>query len=201
MAGMNSAKTSRTATDNPLLENWTSPFGVPPFARIRPEHFLPAFTTAFAAHAAEVAAIASDPAEPSFANTIEALEQAGETLNRISNTFHVLAKAHTNDALLAAERELAQIAKATGNCVGGCVTSFRSGDRPWVGCSTTSWPLVSPTCRNVGNYKTYFECKDARMFLGARNSEAWWYCSSLLAGGKLAGEKYQVAELKRSGRR
>jgi hypothetical protein len=37
--------------------------------------------------------------------------------------------------------------------------------------------------------------------LGARNSEAWWYCSSLLAGGKLAGEKYQVAELKRSGRR
>ena len=107
MAGMNSAKTSRTATDNPLLENWTSPFGVPPFARIRPEHFLPAFTTAFAAHAAEVAAIASDPAEPSFANTIEALEQAGETLNRISNTFHVLAKAHTNDALLAAERELA----------------------------------------------------------------------------------------------
>ena len=109
MAGMNSAKMSRTATDNPLLENWTSPFGVPPFARIRPEHFLPAFTTAFAAHAAEVAAIASDPAEPSFANTIEALEQAGETLNRISNTFHVLAEAHTNDALLAAERELAPL--------------------------------------------------------------------------------------------
>jgi peptidyl-dipeptidase Dcp len=109
MAGMNSAKMSRTATDNPLLENWTSPFGVPPFARIRPEYFLPAFRTAFAAHATEVAAIASDPAEPSFANTIEALEQAGETLNRISNTFHVLAEAHTNDALLAAERELAPL--------------------------------------------------------------------------------------------
>ena len=109
MAAMTKAKMSAAATDNPLLENWTSPFGVPPFARIRPEHFLPAFTTAFAAHAAEVAAIASDPAEPSFANTIEALEQAGETLNRISNTFHVLAEAHTNDALLAAERELAPL--------------------------------------------------------------------------------------------
>jgi hypothetical protein len=59
----------------------------------------------------------------------------------------------------------------------------------------------SATCRNIGNYKTYFECKDARLFLGARHNEAWWYCSSLLAGGKLAGEKYQVAELKRSGRR
>jgi peptidyl-dipeptidase Dcp len=109
MAGMNSEKMSRSATDNPLLENWTSPFGVPPFARIRPEHFLPAFTAAFAEHAAEVAAVASDPAEPSFANTIEALEQAGETLNRISNTFHVLAEAHTNDALLAAERALAPL--------------------------------------------------------------------------------------------
>ena len=109
MAAMTKAKMSATATDNPLLENWTSPFGVPPFARIRPEHFLPAFTAAFTAHAAEVAAVASDPAEPSFANTIEALERAGETLNRVSNAFHVLAEAHTNDALLAAERELAPL--------------------------------------------------------------------------------------------
>src|SRR5205807_3717204 len=100
---------SRSATDNPLLENWTSPFSVPPFAHIRPQHFLPAFTAAFAEHAAEVAAVESDPAEPSFANTIGTLEQAGETLNRISNTFHVLAQAHTNDALLAAERELAPL--------------------------------------------------------------------------------------------
>jgi peptidyl-dipeptidase Dcp len=109
MAAMTKAKMSAIATDNPLLENWTSPFGVPPFARIRPEHFLPAFTDAFTAHAAEVAAVASDPAEPSFANTIEALERAGETLNRVSNAFHVLAEAHTNDALLAAERELAPL--------------------------------------------------------------------------------------------
>jgi peptidyl-dipeptidase Dcp len=41
MAAMAKAKMSATATDNPLLENWTSPFGVPPFARIRPGHFLP----------------------------------------------------------------------------------------------------------------------------------------------------------------
>ena len=58
----------------------------------------------------------------------------------------------------------------------------------------------STTCRNVRNFKTYFECKDNGMFLGWRNSEVW-YCSSLLAGGKLSGEKVQVAELKRSRRR
>src|SRR3979409_1066558 len=60
--------------------------------------------------------------------------------------------------------------------------------KPWNGCSTTGGEFnFSATCRNVGNYKTYFECKDARMFLGARNSEAWWYCSSLLAGGSWPG--------------
>jgi len=106
---MNKANISPTATDNPLLETWTGPFGVPPFARIRPEHFLPAFTAAFAEHAAEIAAVASDPAEPSFANTIETMERSGETLARVSNAFHVLAEAHTNPALLAAERELAPL--------------------------------------------------------------------------------------------
>ena len=46
---------------NPLLEDWTAPFGVPPFARIKPEHFMPAFTQAFASHASEVADIAGNP--------------------------------------------------------------------------------------------------------------------------------------------
>ena len=67
------------ADGGPLLEEWTGPLGVPPFERVRPEHFLPAFTAAFAERAAEVAAVASDPAQPSFANTIEAMERAGET--------------------------------------------------------------------------------------------------------------------------
>jgi hypothetical protein len=62
-------------------------------------------------------------------------------------------------------------------------------------------PPFSATCRNVHNYKTYAECQNSRLFLGGNNAGAWWYCSSLLAGGKLAGERIQVAELKRSGRR
>jgi hypothetical protein len=98
--------------------------------------------------------------------------------------------------------KLAALEKTSSNCTDGCQTSFKYGNQPWNGCSGSAGEFnFSATCRNVGNYKTYFECKDARMFLGARQGEAWWYCSSLLAGGKLAGEKYQVAELKRSGRR
>src|SRR4030088_816828 len=97
--------------------------------------------------------------------------------------------------------KLAALEKTSSSCTDGCQTSFKYGNQPWNGCSTTGGEFnFSATCRNIGNYKTYFECKDARLFLGARHNEAWWYCSSLLAAGKLAGEKYQVAELKRSGR-
>src|SRR5262249_32973249 len=93
--------------DNPLLAEWTGAFGVPPFDRIQPKHFPSAFAHAFAAHEAEIAAIAGDAAAPTFANTIEALELSGVELTRVENVFHALAGAHTNDAILAIERDLA----------------------------------------------------------------------------------------------
>ena len=76
------------------------------------------------------------------------------------------------------EQQLVKLANATGSCVGGCVTSFRSGDAPWHGCSVSSG-MLSSTCRNVGNYKTYAECKEAGLITGWRATEASWYCSSL----------------------
>src|SRR5258708_34493746 len=97
------------AADNPLLAQWGGSFGVPAFDRIKPEHFRPAFARAFAAHAAEVAAIAGNAQSPTFANTIDALEASGEALARAVDLFHLLAGAHTNDAILAFERELAPL--------------------------------------------------------------------------------------------
>jgi hypothetical protein len=98
--------------------------------------------------------------------------------------------------------KLAALEKTSSSCTDGCQTSFKYGNQPWNGCSTTGGEFnFSATCRNVRNYKTYYECRDTGLFLGWRNNDVWWYCSSLLAGGKLAGEKYQVADLKRSGRR
>jgi peptidyl-dipeptidase Dcp len=91
---------------NPLLAPFTAPFGAPPFADIRPEHFPPAFEAAFAAHMAEIEAIATDPAPPSFANTAEAMERAGATLDRVSSVFWNLAGADTNDAIQAIERDI-----------------------------------------------------------------------------------------------
>src|SRR5499433_2136179 len=100
---------AREADDNPLLAQWSGAFGVPALDRIKPEHFQPAFARAFAAHAAEVAAIAGNAEAPTFANTIDALEASGEALTRAVDLFHLLAGAHTNDAILAFERELAPL--------------------------------------------------------------------------------------------
>lgn len=97
--------------------------------------------------------------------------------------------------------KLAALEKASSSCNGGCETSFKSGNAPWVGCSEAAgvFHTFSATCRDTLTYKTYLECKDTKVFLGLDRNKAWWFCSSLAAGGKFAGEKYNVAE--RSGRR
>ena len=95
------------AVDNPLLELWDAPFGAPPFDRIRPEHFPPAFDAALAERRAEIAAIVSDPAAPTFDNTIVALERAGASLRRVSSAFFHLASAATSDEIERIERDFA----------------------------------------------------------------------------------------------
>src|SRR5207302_7621525 len=74
-------------TDNPFFEAWDTPFELPPFARIVPEHFPPAFDRGIAEHTAEIAAIASSSEPPGFANTIEALERSGALLRRVGRVF------------------------------------------------------------------------------------------------------------------
>ena len=97
---------------------------------------------------------------------------------------------------------IAALEKTSSSCADGCATSFKHGNQPWNGCSVSSGDFtLSTTCRNGRNFKTYQECRETGMFLAWRQYEVWWYCSSLHAAGKLSGEKLQVAELKRSGRR
>ena len=102
-----SARLCRMTQDNPLLTDWTTPFGVPPFDLIRPDHFPPAFTAAMQENLAEIAAIGTDPAAPSFANTVEALERSGRALNRVSSVFYNLVSSLGGAALEALDTELA----------------------------------------------------------------------------------------------
>ncbi len=90
---------------NPLLETWTTPFGVPPFDRIRPGHFPPAFEAGMAEHKAEIAAISARAADPGFADTVEALERAGRLLSRVTSTFFNLALSLATEELQAVERD------------------------------------------------------------------------------------------------
>jgi peptidyl-dipeptidase Dcp len=92
--------------DNPLLQPWTSTFGLPPFAATRPEHFVPAFDEAIAAHRAEVGRIAGSAETPSFDNTVAALDRSGRLLSRIEKMFFNLAASETSPALQALEREM-----------------------------------------------------------------------------------------------
>jgi peptidyl-dipeptidase Dcp len=78
---------SPAADANPLLTPWTTPFGVPPFAEIKPSHFVPAIKEGIAQQRRDVEAIAANPQAPTFANTIEALENTGELLNRVTPVF------------------------------------------------------------------------------------------------------------------
>ena len=94
-------------TPNPLLEPSPLPFGYPAFDRVRDSHYAPAFSQGMAEHLREVEAIANNPSEPTFENTLVALERSGQLLGRVQRLFFNLVGAHGNDALRAVEKEMA----------------------------------------------------------------------------------------------
>ena len=83
------------------------PYGAPAFDKIRNEHYLPAFKAGIEEAKAEIDSIVSNPAEPDFENTIEALEYSGRTLNRVSGIFYNLMEADTDDEMQAIAEEIA----------------------------------------------------------------------------------------------
>ncbi len=92
--------------ENPLLTESKLPFGAPPFDKIRHEHYLPAFEQAIAEAKAEVDAIVANPDAPTFDNTILALEQSGQTLDRVSGIFYNLLEADTDEQMQQIAEEL-----------------------------------------------------------------------------------------------
>lgn len=93
-------------TDNPLFSKFNTPFEVPPFDKIQNAHYLPAFREGMKQHNAEILAITDNTAAPDFANTIEALERAGQLLTKVSRIFFNLQQANTNDTLNAIAEEI-----------------------------------------------------------------------------------------------
>lgn len=88
---------------NPLLSAWSTADGVPPYDRIRAEDYEPAFDMAIAAAREDIRRIEQDPVQPTFANTIEAMERAGRPLSRVSSTFFTVASANATPAIQAVQ--------------------------------------------------------------------------------------------------
>jgi peptidyl-dipeptidase Dcp len=107
---------------DPFAEPSRLPFHAPPFDRITDADYQPAFEAGMADHAAEIARIAADPAPPTFANTLEAMERAGQRLDRVEQAFGAVVQANTNPVLdktrateapkLAAHRDAIMLNKA-----------------------------------------------------------------------------------------
>ena len=87
-------------SDNPLLEPWQAPHGLPPFERLRAGHFEPALREGMRRHREELAAIAGQAAEPDFANTVAAFDRCGRLLGRIDALFYNLTASETSPARL-----------------------------------------------------------------------------------------------------
>ena len=93
------AITMTQTSENPLLAKWNTPFGVPPFDKIKSEDYLPAMRMAIKNHQKEIDAILNKNQKPTFKNTIEALETSGADLNKVTNVFFAVSAANTDDVL------------------------------------------------------------------------------------------------------
>jgi peptidyl-dipeptidase Dcp len=103
----NNQSSDNAYSDNPLFAVSTLQFEFPTFDKFKNEHFAPAFAEALRQHAAEIKAITDNSAEPSFDNTVVAMERAGQMLGRVARIFSNLTATNTNPTLEALSRDLA----------------------------------------------------------------------------------------------
>jgi peptidyl-dipeptidase Dcp len=105
-AATNSAPAAVKVADNILLQDWTGPYGgVPPWDKVKPDLFPQAFQVGIDQLLAETDAIANDPQAPSFANTIEAMEKSGRTLDRVQALFGVMTDNMSTPAYQALDKD------------------------------------------------------------------------------------------------
>src|SRR5262249_16360344 len=102
-----SASFMTNSADNPLLQPWDRPHGLPPFECVRPEQFKPALEAAMRAHLLQIDAIAESADAPTFATTAAAFDRAGRALTRVELLLYNLCASETSSALQAVEREMA----------------------------------------------------------------------------------------------
>ena len=102
---------------NPFFAEYDTPFGVPPFDRIKSEHYMPAFLRGMEEQLQEIGAIVNNTAAPTFENTIAALDRSGQLLNKVSYVFYGQTNAHSNDELNKVSREVSPLLSKHGDLI------------------------------------------------------------------------------------
>ncbi|TDT76890.1 peptidyl-dipeptidase Dcp [Litoreibacter halocynthiae] len=117
--------------NNPLLADWTTPFGLPPFADMSDDDFAPGFEASLMQARAELAEIIENPEPPTFENTIDALELMGEAMHKVLSPFYTLAGVDSNPAREALQREFSPKLAAWGSEVSMNPELFARVDALW----------------------------------------------------------------------
>ncbi len=99
-------KSDQTTMENPFFVEWDTPYGVPPFDKITEEHYVPAIQKGIEEREKEIDALVANTEEPTFANTILALDKSGGLLNKVSGVFYPLSSANTNEKMQEIAREI-----------------------------------------------------------------------------------------------
>ena len=107
IAGFACTRTQKS--DNPFFYKYETPFEVPPFDKIKLSHFMPAYLKGFEEENKEIEAIINNSQDPTFENTIKAMQYTGELLDKVSGAFGILSSANTNDSIQAINKELSPL--------------------------------------------------------------------------------------------
>lgn len=102
-------KAEKSVGGNPFLSEYTTPYGVPPFEEIKLEHYKPAFLQGMEEHIADIEAICNNSEEPTFENTIVAMDQAGELFSKVRIVFGGQSSVNSTDELEALSREMSPL--------------------------------------------------------------------------------------------
>ena len=159
---------------NPLLQDWTGPFGLAPFAEIEDRHFTPALDEALARHNAEIDAIASNPETPTFANTILALEAAGKDLDKVLSVFFNLLGADTNETRQELQRAFSPRLSAHSSAIHANTNLFQRIETLWaarddLGLCAEDLRLLMLTRRGFVRAGAALEGQDAKRMAEIKN--------------------------------
>ena len=124
-------KTKIDPTINPFLQEWSTPFQVPPFTAIKNEHYMPAFKKGMEENLAEIDLIVNNVETPTFSNTIEELERTGKLLSKVQRVFSNLSSSNTNPQLQELQRELSPMLSAHYDKIALNEDLFKRVDAVW----------------------------------------------------------------------